>query len=154
MSRRTLVDLVWIEGRRERWIRFGAVAWETRHDRLRRTVSFEPGAIFGLVRWSANGHGTTESRLDILRVTSPGAAYSTVPHVSPGGESLLRLADWPKVAAALASIDQVEAVGVTAEDACPDHWRNVHHRLVAGLTPRPYTVARHAAWVRRREVGR
>ena len=59
---------------------------------------------------------------------------------------------WPKVNQALQAIDAVEASGVDPADAAPDHWRHVHNRLTAGEQPRPYTLARHKAWLRRRSV--
>ena len=152
MSARTTADLVWIEGRNERWIRFGRIVQETIHSRRRRTVGFDPGAVFAFVRWSANDYGTAESRIDILLAVSPGHGCSTVPHVTPGGEILLRQTGWPKVESALLAIDQVEALGVAPQDVCPDHWRHVHNRLSIGLTPRCYTDFRHAAWLMRREV--
>ena len=75
-----------------------------------------------------------------------------MPCVTPGGELLLRLSGWPKVEAALRSIDIVESYGIATEDVCPDHWRHVHNRLTAAMEPRPYTPARHAAWLKRRMV--
>jgi hypothetical protein len=154
MSARTRVDLTWIEGRVERWIRFGPAALELIRDRNGRAVWFEPGAIFAFVRWSANDFGTAESRIDILRAARPCEPYSSVPDVAPGGESLLRLSGWQKVEAALVAIDAVEAIGIAAEDACPDQWRHVHHRLTAGLTPRGYSAGRHDAWLKRRAIER
>ena len=152
MSGQTTVDLLWIEGRLERWIRFGHIVQETIQSRRRRTVRFDPGAVFAFVRWSANDYGTAESRIDILRAVNLDHGCSTVPHVTPGGEILLRLTGWPKVEAALYAIDQVQALGITPEDVCPDHWRHVHNRLSTGLTPRPYTDLRHSAWLKRRAV--
>ena len=153
MTSRTTVDLLWIEGRVQRWIRFGRIVQETIHSRSRRTVGFDPGAIFAFVRWSANDYGTVESRLDILHTVSSDEGCSTVPHVTPGGDILLRFTGWPKVEAALILIDQIEALGIAPEDVCPDHWRHVHNRLISGLSPRSYTEFRHAAWLKRREVG-
>lgn len=152
MDTRTTVELLWVEGQIERWIRFGRIVQETILSRRHRTVGFDPGTVFSFVRWSANDYGTVESRIDVLRAASVDVGYSTVPHVSPGGEILLSLSGWPKVEAALAAIDRVEALGITPEDACPDHWRHVHNRLTTGLSPRPYNDLRHAAWLKRREV--
>ncbi len=149
---RTTVEFLWIEGRVERWIRFGHIVQETIQSRSRRTVGFDPGAIFAFVRWTASDYGTVESRIDILRAVGRGEAYATVPCVAPGGESLLHISGWPKVEAVLTIIDRIEALDIAPEEVCPDHWRHVHHRLTAGLTPRPYTKARHAAWLKRREI--
>ncbi|MEM8993004.1 MAG: DUF2840 domain-containing protein [Pseudomonadota bacterium] len=153
MTDRTAVELLWIKGRTERWIRFGHIVEETLHSRSQSTVGFDPGAIFALVRWSSNDYGTVESRIDVLRAVHPGEQCSTVPYVTPGGETLLRLSGWPKVEATLLAIDQVEALGLASEDVCPDHWRHVHNRLTAGLTPRIYTEQRHVAWLKRCDVG-
>jgi hypothetical protein len=54
----------------------------------------------------------------------------------------------------LQAIDQVEALGVDPADAAPDHWRHIHNRLSAGEEPRPYTSARHKAWLLRRSDAR
>jgi hypothetical protein len=152
MSARTTVDLLWIEGRIERWIRFGRIVQETLHNRSESTVGFDPGAVFAFIRWASNDYGTVESRIDILRAVPPGERCSTVPHVTPGGEMLLRLSGWPKVEAALLAIDQIEALGLAPEDVCPDHWRHLHNRLTTGLDPRAYTELRHDAWLKRRAV--
>lgn len=152
MIARTTVDLLWIEGRTERWIRFGRIVQKTLHNRSESTVGFDPGAIFAFVRWASNDYGTVESRIDILRAVPPGERCSTVPHVTPGGEMLLRLSGWPKVEAALLAIDQIEALGLAPEGVCPDHWRHVHNRLTTGLDPRAYTELRHDAWLKRRAV--
>lgn len=152
MSELTHVELVWLKKRIENWIRFGRTTEEHVLDRQRRLVSFEPGSVFAFIRWAANDYGTVISRIDILRAVSPGERYSTVPHVRPGGESLLRLAGWPKVEKVLQAIDTVEALGIDPADAATDHWRHVHNRLSVGERPRPYTRSRHQAWLHRRKV--
>ena len=149
---RTTVDLLRIEGRIERWLRFGTPVEATNLGPRRRIVAFDPGAIFALVRWSSNGLGTVDSRIDILRAVGAGEAASTVPHVTPGGEILLRLTGWPQVEAVLDAIDIVERHRIPPEAVCPDHWRHVHNRLTVGLQPRSYTPVRHVAWLKRRAV--
>src|SRR6266852_5194775 len=59
----TYVDLIWIEKRVQRWIRFGRVASEEIVDRRRSTVAFAPGDVFGFVRWASNDFGTVVSRI-------------------------------------------------------------------------------------------
>ena len=136
MSELTRVELLWLKKRIESWIRFGRIAEEHVINPQRRIVSFAPGSIFAFVRWASNDYGTVVSRIDILRAVGPGERYSTVPCVRPGGESLLRLASWPKVPA----------------DAAPEHWRHLHNRLSVGERPRPYTRTRHQAWLHRQKV--
>ena len=152
MSELTRVELLWLEKRIENWIRFGRIAEEYVINSQRRVVSFAPGIIFAFVRWASNDYGTVVSRIDILRAVGPGERYSTVPCVRPGGESLLRLASWPKVEKALQAIDAVEALGIDPADADPEHWRHLHNRLSVGERPRPYTRSRHQAWLHRQKV--
>ncbi len=146
----THVELVHVEEQVQRWIRFGRHAAERIVDRQSRVLSFAPDAVFAFVRWRRGEHGTVESRLDILRAVHAGEPFTTVPFVTPGGETLLRVAGWPKVARALEAIDAVEAVGVDPADVAPEHWRHVGHCLAGGLAPRPYAAARHCAWLLRK----
>jgi hypothetical protein len=149
----TEVELLWLEGQIERWIRFGAPVAERIIDRRRRVVSFAPGVVFALVRWRANDYGAAESRIDILRAVRPGAAFTTVPCVAPGGELLLHIGGWPKVQRVLEAIDAVGQLGIDSAAASPNHWRHVHNRLAAGEAPRPYTRDQHRAWLLRRKTG-
>jgi hypothetical protein len=149
----TEVELLWLEGRIERWLRFGRPAAERIIDRHRRVVGFAPGVVFALVRWRANDFGTAESRIDILRAVHPGEAFTTTPCVAPGGERLLHIGGWSKVQPVLAAIDAVERLRIDPADAAPDHWRHVHNRLAAGAPPRLYSHAQHRAWRLRRRLG-
>lgn len=151
-SRLTEVELTWIEKRQEHWIRFGWIAQDRILTRRTRVVSFRPGAIFAFVRWTANDYGTVISRIDVVRAVGPGEPYTTLPFVRPGGDILLHIESWPKVQQVLAAIDAVEAAGVDPCDAAADHWRHVHNRIAAGHQPRPYTMERHRAWLKRREI--
>lgn len=149
----TDVELLWLEGQIERWIRFGRIADERLIDRRRRILSFAPGTIFALVRWESGDYGTTLSRIAVLRAVRTGQAFSTVPFIAPGAEILLDIRGWPKVQAVLEAIDAVEAIGVRAADAAPDHWRHVGARIAVGLPPRRYDRLRHQAWILRRRLG-
>ncbi len=152
MTDRTRVDLLHIEGKIERWIRFGRHAEEEILDRRRRALWFSPGQMFAFVRWASNDYGTIVSRIDILRAAAAGEAVTTVPGVTPGGEVLLRLSGWPKVERVIQAIDQVETLDVDPADVCPDHWRHLHNRISAGETPRAYALERHRAWLLRRRT--
>lgn len=152
MSELTQVELLWLKGRIENWIRFGRVAAEQRLDRNRRIVLFAPDSLFAFMRWASNDYGTVVSRIDILRAVKEGERYSTVPYVRPGGEILLRLNGWPKVEKVLQFIDGVEGLGVNPADAAPEYWRHVHNRLSVNEQPRRYTRSRHQAWLHRRRV--
>ena len=148
----TYVDLIWIEKRVQRWIRFGRVASEEIIDRHRNVVAFAPGDVFAFVRWASNNFGTVVSRIDILRAVRPGEGCSTVGFVRPGGDSLLRVSGWPKVERVLQAIDAIEALGIDPVAISPDHWRHVHNRLTAGAVPHAYTRERHAAWLKRQRI--
>lgn len=152
MNDLTSVELLWLEKRIENRIRFGQPVSEKIVDRHRRILSFAPGSIFAFVRWTSNDFGTVLSRIDILRTVSTGQRYSTVPWISPGGESLLRLSGWPRVERALQLIDAVEALGIHPSDVAPDYWHHVHNRLSVNEAPRTYTRSRHQAWLHRRKV--
>lgn len=148
----THVELTWVEKKIENWIRFGREARETILDRRRRVLSFQPGSVFAFVRWASNDFGTIISRIDIVRAVSPGERYQTLPFVRPGGDILLKMERWPKVEQVLRHIDAVEAAGIDTCNVAPDHWRHVANRLSAGHAPRPYTIDRHQAWLKRREI--
>ena len=148
----TRVELTWVEGRTEYWIRFGHEAGTQLLDRSRRVVSFRPGAVFAFVRWAANDHGTIISRLDILRAVAPGESYQTLPFARPGGEILLKIEGWPKVEAVLHLVDAIEAMAIEPAHAAPDYWRHVHNRMTAGHQPRAYSRDQHQAWLKRRRI--
>jgi len=149
----TQVELLWLEGQIERWIRFGRSSGERLIDRRRRIVGFAPGAVFAFVLWRSGEYGTVESRISILRAVQPPAAFTTVPFVAPGAEVLLDIHGWAKVQTVIAAIDAIEGMDVKPEDAAPDYWRHVHARVVVGLAPRGYDRLRHRAWVLRRSLG-
>ncbi len=121
-------------------------------DRHRRAVFFAPGSVFAFIRWAANDYGTITSRLDILRAVAPGRACQTLPFVRPGGEILVKVEGWPKVEQILHHVDGIETQGIDPADVDPDHWRHVGHWMRAGAAPRAYTLPRHRAWLRRREI--
>jgi hypothetical protein len=151
-SHLTTVEILWLDKRIENRVRFGRPISEKVLDRNRRVLSFSPGSVFAFVRWTSNDFGTVLSRIDILRAVTPGQPYSTLPWITPGGESLLRLSGWPKVERVLQMIDGVEALGIDPADAAPEYWHHVHNRLSVNETPRPYTRSRHQAWLHRRRV--
>lgn len=152
MTALTEVELIHLEGKIERWIRFGREVQERILDRRRRVLAFAPDAVFAFVRWASNDFGTIVSRIDVLRAVDVSQPLSTVPFVRPGAEILLRISGWPKVEQVLAAIDQVEALDLRAEDACPDHWRHVGNRIAAGQLVRPYSADRHRAWLLRKRI--
>jgi hypothetical protein len=148
----TQVELIYQEGKIERWIRFGHPVEDRIIDGWRRVVSFAPGSIFAFVRWQSNDFGTVISRVDILRALEPHEAMTSIGFMRPGGEILLRMSGWPKVQHVLQLIDALEQSGFDPAAICPDHWRHIHNRLSANQEPRDYTRERHATWLARKEL--
>ena len=148
----THVELTHIEKRIENWIRFGREAHEQVLDRRRRVFSYRPGSIFAFVCWASNDFDTIRSNIHVVRAVDPGEPYQTLRHVRPGGDILLYITGWPKVEQVLRHIDAVEAAGLDACEVAPDHWRHVGNRIGAGHEPRAYTLDRHQAWLKRREI--
>lgn len=148
----THVTLVWREGEREDWLRFGKPVASRILDRRQRTESYAAGQLFGLVRWASNEYGTLRSALDIVRAVGAGEPVTPVPQIDPGGELLLHVHGWPKVAQVFRLIDAIEASAIDPCEVAPDHWRHIHNRLAAREAPRCYSPARHDAWLRRRAL--
>lgn len=154
MIMNTQVDLLWLEGQIERWIRFGRIAGERIIDRRRRVVDLAPNAVFCFVRWRSGEYGTIDSRIAVLRAVHTGEAFTTYPCVTPGAEILLNVSGWARVQAVLEAIDAIEGIGIPATAVAPDHWRHVGARIGARLPPRRYDRLRHRAWLLRRRLSR
>ena len=148
----THVTLFWRKGEREDWLKFGKPVAERIVSRSQRIESYAPGQLFGLVRWAANEYGTVRSALDIVRAVAADEPVTLVPQVDPGGEALLSVHGWPKVAQVFRLIDAIEASGIDPCEVAPDHWRHIHNRLAARESPRDYTPARHRAWLQRKAL--
>jgi hypothetical protein len=148
----TTVELIWIEKRIEHRIRFGRPADQTIIDKQRRVVGFAPGSVFAFVRWAANDFGTVVSRIDIVRAVLSAEPYQTLPYIRPGGEILLRIAGWDNIERVLQRIDAIEAIGLDPAEVAPDYWRQTHNRLIAGATPRAYSLEQHRAFLLRKRA--
>jgi hypothetical protein len=148
----TRVELHWHEKQREEWLKFGKPVASRIIDRHVRIESYAPGQVFALVRWAANEHGTIRSVLDIVRAVARGESYTTLGQVDPGGDVLLSVSGWPKVAQVFRLIDAIEAANIDPCDVAPDHWRHVHLRLSIAAKPTSYTPERHQAWLARQRV--
>ncbi len=148
----TRVELTWRRKRIEHRMRFGHPIRRERLDRERRSLWFEAGSIFAITRWAANDYGTVVSRIDILRAVQPGAPFTELPFVAPGGDVLLSISGWPKVKRVLQAIDAIEALRIHPAEAAPEHWQHVHNRITVGETPRSYSHSRHQAWLKRRRI--
>lgn len=148
----THVTLFWREGKREDWLKFGKPVADRIVSRSERIESYAPGQVFALVRWASNDYGTIRSTLDIVRAVEPHEPVTPVTQVDPGGEVLLAVHGWPKVAQVFRLIDTIEASGIDPTEVAPDHWRHIHNRMAAREVPRAYAPARHRAWLQRKDL--
>ena len=149
---RTHVTLVWREGSQEDWLKFGKPVAEKIIDRRQRVESYAAGQVFGLVRWAANDYGTIRSTLDIVRAVGAHEPCTSIAQVDPGGELLLSVRGWPKVAQVFRLIDAIEASGIDPCEVAPDHWRHIHNRMAGRERPRDYSPTRHRAWLQRKAL--
>lgn len=148
----THVTLVWREGKREDWLKFGKPVADRIVSRSERIESYAAGQVFGLVRWASNDYGTIRSTLDIVRAVEAHETGTPVPQVDPGGDLLLSVHGWPKVAQVFRLIDAIESAGIDPCDVAPDHWRHIHNRMAGREAPRDYSRARHRAWLQRKAL--
>ncbi len=146
------VTLFWREGKHEDWLKFGKPVATRIVSRSERIESYAPGQVFGLVRWASNDYGTIRSSLDIVRAVEPGEPATPLAQVDPGGDVLLSVHGWPKVAQVFRLIDAIEASGIDPCEVALDHWRHIHNRMAAREVPRAYTPARHRAWLQRKDL--
>ena len=148
----THVTLVWQQGQREDWLKFGKPVADRIVDRRQRIESYAAGQVFALVRWASNEYGTVRSAIDIVRAVEAGEPFTTLPQVNPGGDVLLSVHGWPRVAQVFRLIDAIDASGIDPCDVAPDHWRHIHNRLAGREAPRDYNPARHRAWLQRKAL--
>jgi Protein of unknown function (DUF2840) len=148
----TDVTLVWRQGEREDWLKFGKPIAERIIDRRQRIESYAAGQVFGLVRWASNDYGTIRSAFDIVHAVDDDGPRVPVPQVDPGGEVLLSVRGWPKVSQVFRLIDAIEASGIDPCDVAHDHWRHIHNRMAGREVPRGYSPARHRAWLQRKAL--
>jgi len=148
----THVMLIWREGQREDWLKFGKPVAERIVDRRQRVESYAAGQVFALVRWAANDYGTVRSALDVVRAVKRDEPCARIVQVDPGGELLLSVHGWTKVAQVFRLIDAIEAAGIDPCEVAPDHWRHVHNRMAGRELPRDYSPERHRAWLQRKAL--
>jgi hypothetical protein len=132
-------------------LRFGNSVHSARAGRGQRVHYFEPHAVFGLLRWHGNEYGTTHCELSILRAVTHQEAASTIPGITPGAEILLTVCSVANVRRVLGLIREIKAQGIPATEVSPDHWRCVHHRLIAHVAVPEYRAATHAAYLKSRQ---
>ena len=148
----TRVEIAFYPEYLNHWLRFGEPNVQQDLDRRRSLALFEPGRVFGYVRWRANEYGTQDWRFTIVRTAAPSLFLSRIEGVTPGSEVLLLVSGNAKVKRALLQIDALEAAGFEPADVSPAYYRHVHNRIAAGQPVRAYSTAQHAAHLAARQV--
>ena len=95
----TQVELMWDEGKVERWIAFGRPVDDRIIDRQRRVLFFAPTSVFAFVRWQSNAYGTVLSRIDILRALEPHEAMTSIGFCVPAAKSFCACPAGPRCSA-------------------------------------------------------
>jgi len=95
---------------------------------------------------------TLQESQQIVDAVAADEPVTPVSQVDPGGEVLLSVRGWPKVAQVFRLIDAIEAQFIDPCDVAPDHWRHIHNRLAAHAIPRDYSPKRHRAWLQRKAL--
>ena len=135
-------------------LRFGNPVHSARIGRGQRVHYFEPGAVFGLLRWHGNEFGTTHCEFSILRAVVGRTIAATVPGVTPKAEILLAVSSVSTVRRVLALDRDIKARGIPASEVSPDYWRAVQQRLIAHAVVPEYRAATHAAYLERPRCAR
>ncbi|WP_417462962.1 DUF2840 domain-containing protein [Kordiimonas sp.] len=148
----TRVELAFYPEHLNYWLRFGSPVDRIELDKRRSLAVFEPGQVFGYVRWSANEFGTQDWRLTVLEAQEPHIMLSRVPGVSPGVDVLLLVKGKGPVKRTLAVLDQLETDGFPLEDVSPSYYRHVHVRVTANRKIRSYSQDQHKAHLAEKRV--
>lgn len=141
MTALTGVPLVFLPGRVNDRLRFGAPVAERRLDRRRAQLYFAAGQTFGFVRWRAGDYGAEVWRLWVLRAVAPGEAAATIAGVAPGAAILLAASGEGPVRRALALVDAIEAAGADPAQAPEAYWRMAANRLAVRRPARIFSAA-------------
>jgi hypothetical protein len=130
-------------------LRFGNPVHSARIGRGQRVHYFEPGAVFGLLRWHGNEYGTTHCEFSILRAVVGRTIAATVPGVTPEAEILLAASSVATVRRVLALVRDIKARGIPTSEVNPDYWRSIHQRLSTHAVLPEYRAATHATYLKR-----
>lgn len=141
----TRVEIAFYPEHLNHWLRFGEPDEQQDLDRRRSLALFNPGRIFGYVRWRANEYGTQDWRFTIVKTAAPSLLLSRIEGVAPGGEVLLLVVGSTKVKRALLQIDALEAAWFEPAAVSPAYYRHIHNRIASRQPVRTYSTAQHEA---------
>lgn len=98
---------------------------------------FEPGHVFGFVRWRGDGFGTQTWRVVVAVAGHPGEKLTRIPGLKPGAHLLLHAFGKTRAKRALRAIDVLSDAYVM-HDIHPAYWRHVHAQIASNLPLDPY----------------
>jgi len=148
----TIVELVFYPEYLNFWLRFGQPGQRIDLDRRRALAVFEPGQIFGYVRWHANEFGTRAWNLSIGKTRWPNQQITRLEGVRPGATILLSLSGAGWVRRALKCLDNLESEGIALKDVSASYYRHLHCRVLIRSKVRSYSAKQHAAHLAARKV--
>ncbi|AQQ05399.1 hypothetical protein B0E33_18985 [Roseibium algicola] len=145
----TTVELVFYPEFRNDRLRFGRPVGRVDLDRRRALAVFDPGEMFGYVRWYANEYGTQSWSFLVAQTLGQldrqGVALTRVDGIKPGAGILLHLDGAARVRQLFKLLDALEARGFEAEDISPSYYRHLHNRILTRSEIRPYSNTQHRA---------
>jgi len=143
----TRVELFYLEGHINYWLRFGDYSFEKNIDRRRAFVWFKPGQTFCYIRWWSNDYGTQGWTLAIFQAPKQGEnCMQYYPGISLGVEILLWVKGGTYVKRVLEILDKIEGEDINLSEASPNYWRYLGQCILMGKTPHLYEKAHHQAW--------
>lgn len=98
---------------------------------------FEPGRVFGFVRWRGDGFGTQTWRVVVAEAGHPGEQLTRIPGTKPGAHLLLHAFGKTRARRALRAIYGLSGAHVL-HDIHPAYWRHVHAQIACNLPLDPY----------------
>lgn len=148
------VELFFLEGRVNYWLRFGDFSFDKNIDRRRAFAWFKPGQICCYIRWWANDYGTQGWTLAILRSSvGYGDNMQSYPGVHPGAEILLQVRGKAYVKRVLSILDEIESLKVNLSEVSPDYYRYLGQCIIARSLPHSYKIEQHLAFQKRGKAG-
>ncbi|MCF6221821.1 MAG: DUF2840 domain-containing protein [Robiginitomaculum sp.] len=141
MANLTAVKCEYIRDRKNHRLRFGTPAMKLKLRRNQTLCVFNPGQVFGYIRWKANEYGTIDWRIYICRTTLTGRV-TRIPGIIPCTEILLATHGIVAMQRMLKHIDSLETqTNGALELVTPAYWRHLHNAQIIKRPPHPFTIS-------------
>jgi len=134
----TAVLIVYRKNRINHRLRFGTPVAMVRRGWHRALAVFEPGQIFGYIRWRGDKYGTQDWRLYVVQARTTGPIVD-IDGIIPGADIFLETRGSTRTKRALALLDRLEAGGQSLESVTPAYWRHAHNALITGREPHVFS---------------